>query len=302
MNAPSWLNEIQAEFGAVLRLPLASSSGTFAEDRTGYAAFAGALEDSAATQARRGDRIALYHRQYWMRLFTTLQGSYPRFAWSVGYFHFNRLASLFLSEKAPSSFDIEDAGAGLGARLRQELGRRNAPTVVDSTRDPWQRILTESGREQRLLAEALTIDAAERRVFQAGVSPSWQPTPQQLAAISERRLQFAPGFALVREHWDLARHSALFGLEQGPAPSPETPARLAGARCWVFQRSARGINLISVSGEHASFLSECRRRPLGAALAALEASATEAQRTRITRELSGWIKQAVECGWWTGVL
>lgn len=301
MKPPSWLTEVQAGFGAVLRSPLSSDSGTFAEDRSVYPpAFVDELDDSLSTEARRLDRIALYHRQYWMRLFTTLQGQYPRFAWALGYFHFNRMASLFLGEHAPRGFDIEHAGAGLGARLRQELDRYKAHQNTEAEHDAWQRILRDSAREHQLLTEALTIDKAERRVFVAAVSEPWQPTSPQLAALHDRRLQFAPGFALVSEHWDLVRHSSLFRTE-GAAPTPETPLRLAGARCWVLQRTAHGITSISIGGEHASFLSQCRRVPFGAALAALEASATEAQSAVITRELRGWIRQAIELGWWTGV-
>lgn len=301
MKPPPWLSELQTGFGAVLRSSLSSDSGTFAEERSVYpSAFVDELDDSSLVEARRLDRIALYHRQYWMRLFTTLQGQFPRFAWALGYFHFNRLASLFLAEHAPRGFDIEQAGAGLGVRLRQELDRYKALQTTEAEHDAWLRIFRDSAREHQLLAEALSIDSAERRVFLAAMSPPWRPTPLQLAALPEKRLQFAPGLALVSEHWDLVRHSSLFRTE-GMAPTPETPQRLAGARCWVLQRTANGITSISVSGEHASFLSQCRRVPFGAALAALEASATEAQFAVITRELRGWTRQAIELGWWTGV-
>ncbi len=299
VRPPAWLDELQRGFSAVLRSPLSSDSGTFAEDSTGYpTAFLDSLEESSSTSAARLDRLALYHRQYWMRLFTVLQGHYPRFSWSVGYFHFNRLVALFLDEHAPSSFDIDEAGSGLGSFLKSELAERAQPQVGQAL-TPLQHVLRESQRDRRLLVEALKLDTAERRVFCAVLAPTWTPSAGEIPRLPERRLQYAPGFAVVREHWDLAPHSALFRAE-GATQQAKEPLELPQPRCWVFFRTPSGVSLLQVRGEQAAFLSHCRRMSFGAALQRLQATATSKQLEVITAELSGWVRQAVDLGWWVG--
>jgi hypothetical protein len=145
----------------------------------------------------------------------------------------------------------------------------------------------------------LKVDTAERRVFCASTATVWTPSPNEVAQLPQRRLLYAPGFAVVREHWDLAPHSALFRPDAA-AGQPTEPLELARPRCWVFYRTASGVSLMQVRGEQATFLSHCQRMSLGDALQRLEERATEAQLSLIMRDLNAWIRQALELGWWVG--
>src|SRR4051812_20796298 len=81
--SPAWLLELQATFGDVLRTPLSSATGTFCADTAAYPAALLARVTSRA-EISQAERLAVYHRQYWFRLFTLLQGAFPLTANLIG--------------------------------------------------------------------------------------------------------------------------------------------------------------------------------------------------------------------------
>lgn len=301
---PPWLEALQTEFSALLRSPLDSTSGTFRETRTEYPPqLIEQLATRGAVAASREDRLALYHTQYWMRLFTVLQDCFPRVAHSVGYFHFNRLASLHLSERPPNHFDVARAGDGFAQRLRLALADKHPPLEELKL---WHETVRASGVPAQLALQALQLDEAEQRALDAPQPSIWTPSVDEYATLSERRLRFSAGFSVVQEDWDLVRHSA---LAQAEAPSgagsqrPDSNARpepLPQRRYWVFYRSAKGVAFLPVRAELASLLVSCRQMSLGSALELAEAKATERQLATLRSNLESWVRLALKTGWWIG--
>lgn len=149
---PPWLSELQADLGALLRSPLDPSSGTFrapveAYDPALVAQIAAGVGVGPATPR---DRIAVYHRQGWVRLFDGLQKAWPRSARVLGYWRFNQVVSRHLAENPPAHNDLDRAADGLEGPLR-------------------------AAGDAELLAEAVTADAAERRATLAAWVGLWAP-------------------------------------------------------------------------------------------------------------------------------
>src|SRR5688500_16487545 len=104
MNRPellAWLAQWQGEFGTVLRTPLDRRTGSL---RAVAADYPSTLVERLlpSTQLTAGERLAVYHRQYWFRLLGALQQAYPLMVRLLGTWHFNHLAGEFLQQKPPS--------------------------------------------------------------------------------------------------------------------------------------------------------------------------------------------------------
>jgi hypothetical protein len=294
---PPWLSELQSAWSSLLRAPLDASSGTFRERREAYPDIVRAAVRTPQTEhlgASTDDRLALYHQQYWMRLFSTLQGHLPRFALAIGYWHFNHLASLHLEQSPPRHFDLERAADGLATRIQTAL--HDWQNTVTS-RDLWTARLAASRAPRELLEQALHIDVLERRVFEAAFEPRWTPTPRELAALASLRLRVAPSLELVTETWDLVERSSLTHSNADARP----PSRLPKPRHWALFRTANGITRLQLSEPCATFLDLCRQFPFGEALAQLEATATPDQLTKVRSELPQWVQLALANHWWLGV-
>ena len=85
-SAPDWLVELQGRFGAVIRTPLDRSSGAL---RATVSANAPAALDDSLDGPRRpaAERLAVYNRQYWFRLFGVMQTAFPLTARLLGHWH-----------------------------------------------------------------------------------------------------------------------------------------------------------------------------------------------------------------------
>ncbi len=116
---PAWWGQLQREMGELLRSPLDASAGRFRAPTELYPPTLVAIvrDDAPGVHAR----LALYHEQYWKRLFTALQGSFPRAALAMGYYGFNGVASSFLQANPPRSFDLADASERFFATVMAAL-------------------------------------------------------------------------------------------------------------------------------------------------------------------------------------
>lgn len=292
---PVWLTEFQGAWTSLLTSPLDASSGTFRERREVYPEalkMEVSVPQGPTPSVSTDDRLALYHQQYWMRLFTTLQGHLPRFALSVGYWHFNHLASLHLQHSPPRHFDLERIADGLAARVEAALN----DLENGKANQAWVARLKASRAPNELLQQALWLDVCERRVFEAPFAPRWAPTASELAALATLRLRVAPALELVVESWDLIAHSSLNAV----AAPTAAPRRLAKPRHWALFRTTYGVSRMQLSAPCAKFLELCRRVTFGQALAELESLATPQQLMMVRRELPQWIQLALTHHWWLG--
>ncbi|WP_437904901.1 DNA-binding domain-containing protein [Sorangium sp. So ce327] len=309
-DPPGWLRELQRDFTAVLRAPLDASAGRFRERQERYPAGLVAQVKVGPGGLAPAERLAIYHRQYWMRLFTALQTSFPRVSRAMSYWHFNHLAALHLAACPPRHADLDSASSGFAERLR---GALRGPDGARSGRQPgrparghedaWRRRIELSRAPIAMVRQALSMDEAERRAFESPFEGLWRPTPEELAGLAETRLRFAVSFTLTHEDWDLARFSRLAGGDLGDLEERPLDARHrhASTRAWVFARSAAGTTTTSVDPLFARLLERSRELSFGQALAAVEQGCTTAEAAQLRANLQGWIALALSNGWWTGL-
>ncbi|XYH96544.1 DNA-binding domain-containing protein [Sorangium sp. So ce1128] len=310
-DPPGWLRALQRDFTAVLHTPLESGTGVFRERQDLYPARLVAQLRSGPGSPPPAERLALYHRQYWMRLFTALQTSFPRVSRAMGYWHFNHLAALYLAARPPRHFDIDEGARGFAVRLDRALlrlddgasrGRRSKRPAREHEEDAWCRRIELSRAPLAMVRQALRMDEAERHAFESPFEGLWRPTPEELARLAQAgaRLRFAVSCTLTREDWDLARFSRLAGADQDEG-APGAIRRHPSTRAWVFARSAAGTTTTSVDPLFARLLDRCRELPFGEALAAVEQGCTAAEAAQLCENLQGWIALALASGWWTGL-
>jgi len=178
--SPAWLLELQATFGDVLRTPLSSATGTFCADTAAYPAALLARVTSRA-EISQAERLAVYHRQYWFRLFTLLQGAFPLTANLIGLWRFNQLAGRFLSARPPRSWDIDQVGVGFTDFLSDELP--DTDLELDPARGSLPRLA---------LVEAARIDAAYHDVFGAPAVTPYVPAFDDAAQLLQGTLRLSP--------------------------------------------------------------------------------------------------------------
>lgn len=277
-TAPRWLGELQAHFGAVLRSPLDRSTGALRATPSEYDPDAlGAVLDGP--RARAAERLAVYNRQYWFRLFGVLQTAFPLTARLLGHWRFNDYAGRFLLAHPPRSWDIDHAPEGFETFLAGALGD-------DVARDA--------------LVEAARIDAAWRALFRAPATPPFQPTAADAARLLDARLVPSPACAFVLERWPLLELKSALASARGEAPVP-LPAPLPQARWWALVRETAGIRHLPLEAREGELLALLRRRTVRDALAALEGSVPTPERAALPGQAQRWLAKSVERGFWTGL-
>ena len=297
---PPWLAPLQEAFGALLETPLDATGGTLRSS-----ADAPALTAALADPSTARTRLALYHEQYWMRLYGALHAELPRFAQVVGYWRFNALATLHLHEAPPNRVDLARCGDGLAARLLAGIDRIAStapPPATPDTRaigplvqgpDPWTDTLRSVRAPVDLARQALRMDEAARRALAAPHAAVWRPTGADVATLPERRLRFAPSFRLLREDWALAERAV-------PSDPPAPFSRHAEPWFWVSFRAERTTALARVEPGFARLLALASERPFGEAIDALAQGRDPTDTAALGAALPGWIERALTSGWWIG--
>jgi len=136
---PPWWSALQDDFGRFLRAPLIAADGHFRSGPPDPALLARVVDDAAGAGPGARARLALYHEQYWMRLFHTPQQAFPRTARVTGFFAFNRLASAHLQACPPRGRDLADVGRDFyrpctpRSRACCRRGRGRGPRTASST-------------------------------------------------------------------------------------------------------------------------------------------------------------------------
>ncbi|HKP62587.1 MAG TPA: putative DNA-binding domain-containing protein [Polyangiales bacterium] len=267
-----WLAELQARFGAVLRMPLSTAGGTLHADVSAYPerAVADLLPSARLTAV---GRLGVYHRQYWLRLLHVLQEQYPLTVRLCGAWGFNQHAIAFVSREPPRGCDLGNVVSGFDDFIAQQ--------VQDSPALP-----------RAALLEAARLDAAYRRVFMAPEEPAFRVEADQLAM---QRLRLSRALAIVHESWPLLELRAhVFGKPESDA-IPLPPALLR-RRSWALYRASRGVAQLELEPEQLRLLELLQQHPLGAALGILEAECDATARDGLPERTQRFLAGAVRHG------
>ena len=262
-SAPPWLAEMQARFGDVIRTPLDRTTGTL---RTTIA----------------DERLAIYNRQYWFRLFGVLQTAFPLTTRLFGHWRFNEHAARFLSANPPRGWDVDRAADGFEDFLARAL-------------DP-------APDDREAFVEAARIDAAARSVSRAPDVSPFRPTAADASRLLDARLLPSPACALVVEHRPLVelRNALLTAPTEDESPVP-VPAKLEGPRWIALVREPSGIRHLALDAREGELLDLLRRHTVRDALARLEAACAEDERRDLPARTQRWLARSVEHAMWTGI-
>lgn len=267
-DAPSWLGELQARFGAVIRTPLDRGSGTLTAVPSSYDA---RLVDDA-TQA---ERLAVYNRQYWFRLFEVLQTAFPLTTRLVGHWSFNEHAARFLLEHPPRGWDVDHVPDGFEAFFCAAV-------------------------EEGARVEAVRIDGAWRTVFRAPPVAPYRPSAADAARLLDARLMPSPAVAIVEEHWPLLELRKK--LRDDPSEKPAVvPPPLDRSRFWALVRREEGIGQLPIEAREAQLFALLRTHTVRDALTKLEEECSEAERTELPAKARAWLGRSVELDFWVGI-
>ncbi|MEO7110494.1 MAG: DNA-binding domain-containing protein [Polyangiaceae bacterium] len=271
-EAPRWLADFQARFGNAIRTPLDRSSGTLTATPGAYDA-----RLSAETSA---DRIAVYNRQYWFRLFDVLHSAFPLTARLLGFWEFNEYAGKFFLAKPPRGWDLDDAPNGFEIFFRDTLERENED-------------------EKLALLESIRIDAAWRSVFRAPLTPPFRPSADDAARLLTLQLTPSPSVAFVEDHFALMelRKNVLADFDRAVA----FPPRLSQARCWALACTEQGTLQMSLKPREMQLFALLREFPVGEALARLEHACSAEERAELPERTRQWLARSVEQNFWSGV-
>src|SRR5689334_21419215 len=101
----SWLAALQGELSAMLHTPLDSEGGALsaAPERYPQALLARVRKQPGPNAS---ERLAVYNRQYWLRLLRALQNDLPLFTALLGPWFFNQVAQRFLRARPPRNYDL----------------------------------------------------------------------------------------------------------------------------------------------------------------------------------------------------
>lgn len=268
-EATERLAAFQRAFSQMLRTPLDRSRGSLAAVPASYPAPVreGVRGDGFAAD----ERLAVYNRQYWFRLFTVLQDAHPLTTALVGAWAFNGLAATYLQDHPPTGHELATICDGF------------APAVVAQA-VPIPR---------DVFAEALANDVAFHRARTAPNTPPVELSSSD-EALHARRLVRAPTFSIFEES------RPLLATRRGlPSPLGEHRAAIPaaytdGRRAWLVGRTGTSLVVRPLASAQAALYAELDRSPLGMALAEIEARDGEA----IAPDIQRWLAQGIQVGLW----
>ncbi len=283
-HGPAWLAEFQRQFGAALRTPLDRATGTLQATPAAYPAPACAAIAPAAS-AR--DRLAVYNRQYWFRLFGAFQHEFPLVTALTGAWAMNGLAARFLDAHPPRQRDLARVADGFERFLEGEVGAAGLATAPGEPRIP-----------RDALAQAAAIDQAFRAVFAAPAAAPFALTAAAGAGLAMARLRSSPAHALVDEDRALVALRQQASGAPGPRPAPLPPAP-AVRQTWLVARTGRELRVEPIAPLQARLWRLLAAWPVGEALALLEREAVDVP--DLAAAAQRWLADGVRLGLWTGL-
>lgn len=282
------LAAFQARFTAVLRQPLDRSSGTLRADPARYDPQLCA-EIVSGGGLDPGECLAVYHRQYWFRLFSVIHREYPLTTALLGAWELNRLAAGFLQKHPPRGHDLARVADGLddflvGAVARE--GRRKESRAARA--------------QSAAIVQAARIDAAFRTVLAAGDQPELRVTAEEGARLTTARLRRSRACALIEEDWPLLQ----LRRELRPADVEvriQLPERHPGGRrFFCLVQAGAGTRLVPLAPLQARLLALLATHPLRDALGLLESECPPAAIATLAANATTWLAESVRMGFWSG--
>jgi len=123
------------------------------------------------------ERLEIYNRQYWFRLYSSFEDDFPGLQAVLGRRLFERVMRAYLVECPSQSYTLRD----LGARLHEWLRRNEELT----------------GSRSRLAQDVVALEWAHVEAYDAAARPT--PTPELLADVNEEtRFHLQPHVRLLR--------------------------------------------------------------------------------------------------------
>jgi hypothetical protein len=270
----------------MLRTPLGRDTGTLRAEP-------GAYDPELITEALDGpktkaeERLSVYHRQYWFRLFGVVQSAFPLTVRLLGHWLFNDYAARFLVAHPPEGWNIDRVPNGFERFFEGALPR-------SGVRVAKRRV------DKQALLEAARIDAAWRDVFLAPATEAYRPSAADAGRLLTARLKPSPAVAILEEHWPLLELRRRLLSDTGESPVA-LPAKLHRAQCWALVRKPAGIGQLPLEPREAELYSLLREHPLADALAHLESACPKSERRTLPERTREWLGRSVELGFWCGI-
>ena len=285
---PSWLAQFQQRFGHMTRTPLDGARGTlevtpqsYDRELTGVAL---ASRELSAT-----DRLAVYNRQYWFRLFTVFHGAFPLTTRLLSHFTFNAYVSRFLLARPPCAWDIDAMLVGFDDFLVAALPTGTVPIA-------GQRL----GIEPLAVVQAARIDTAFHRVFRAPAVEPFHPGAEHAEQLLAGRLIASPAAAVLEEHWPLCELRRSVASDPGEA-AVALPEPLSQPRFWLLLRSGTSLRLLALEPREANLWRLLQENSVGTALARLEQDCSNEERVDLPTKTQHWLARSVTLGVWAGL-
>lgn len=274
------LARFQRHFSAVLRQPLERSTGALRAQPARYPRELHARVRAGGVDI--DERLAVYNRQYWFRLFSVLQREHRLTTALLGAWDFNQLAERYLRARPPTGHALAEIAEGLDAfaAVDDELGAvlRGVPEAT--------------------LVDSFAIDAAFRKAMRAATERRLDPAQLDEAQLVRGRFAWSRACTLVHETRPLV---AL----RNQLPPAIAEARVAlpalhpdGVRSWVISRSSRGLHVTPVPALAAELLWLLRRHSIRDALATLERTHAD---DAVADVAGRCFAEGMALGFWTGV-
>ena len=194
---PSQLQELQQRMAACVMQPLTRQEGMRRRRTAG-----GSTEREAAAFIRPNsrltsfERLEIYNRQYWFRLFSSFQEDFPGLQSVVGKKRFQGLMLAYLEECPSTSFTLRNLGSRLSEWLKEN--------------PQW----TEPRSE--LANEMAALEWAHIEAYDGAVWPRWTPDAVQSIG-AESRITLQPYLRLIEAH--SAIDDALIAVRSGNGSS-----------------------------------------------------------------------------------
>jgi putative DNA-binding protein len=279
-EAPHWLADFQERFGDVIRTPLDRTSGTLAATTSAYdpRIVIDILDSPTGTGA---DRLAVYNRQYWFRLFDVVQRAFPLTSRLVGYWVFNDYVARYLRVRRPRGWDLDHVVDGFAAFVEDTF----------ECDDPAKRCAW---------VEAARIDDAWRTVFRAPKIPPFRPSATHPRRLLDARLVASPAWRIVSEHRPLLELRKRL-LHDSTQASVEMPPLLPQPRWSALVRRDHAILHISLEPREAELLLLLGETSVRDALARVERECAPEERALLPAQTRDWLARSVQLDFWSGV-
>lgn len=202
------LLELQKRMAAAVMEPLTRNETTRRIRRDGVA-----MEREAAAFIKPNDsltsleRLEIYNRQYWFRLYASFEDDFPGLQAVLGRRQFERVMRAYLDECPSISFTLRD----LGSRLHSWLTNHKEFTAPKS----------------RLAEDIALLEWAHIEAYDAATTPT--PTPEFFANVTEATVfQLQPSVRLL--HLSYPVDKLLIAVRQGAGSSDTSSNNAAATR------------------------------------------------------------------------